>query len=271
MNKNLIVKLPESVDKDLYRMGEIRLRVPNYVAGRPYSIMYPKPLHLECNIQGAKENFGADGNFVDNINPSGNKGFGIIFPTNGTDAVIRIWGIEKLSNVLTFFSPYEVSVIMPNAEGDEYSIDNFKYLPNNIIRMTYRGNYKIHGDIKAFKDKTSLIEIILDTTSVSGDISALKNLTALTAIGLNTTSVSGDILALDKLTKLTVLKIGGTSITGDIKTFADEIAKNNVEHTLKINVIAGGVINTKATYDGKACAQGEYTFSFKTDGTYTVN
>ena len=49
------------------------------------------------------------------------------------------------------------------------------------------------------------------------------------------------------------------------------MAKNHVEHTLNVDVVAANSINTKATYDGKACAQRIYTFSFKTDGTYTVN
>ena len=117
----------------------------------------------------------------------------------------------------------------------------------------------------------NLVKAALNDSNVSGDIKSLSTLVNLTNLEVFRTNVSGDILSLRSMTKLTKLVIGGTSITGDIKTFADEIAKNNVEHTLKIDVVAYGAIDTRATYDGEACAQREYTFSFKTDGTYTVN
>ena len=141
----------------------------------------------------------------------------------------------------------------------------------NLVKALLN-NSNVSGDIKNLSTLVNLTNLSLGgDTNVSGDIKSLSTLVNLTNLSVFRTNVSGDILSLRSMTKLTNLVIGGTQITGDIKTFADEIAKNNVEHTLKIDVVAYGVINTKVTYDGEACAQREYTFSFKTDGTYTVN
>ena len=140
----------------------------------------------------------------------------------------------------------------------------------NLVKATLNDS-NLSGDIKSLSTLVNLKDLSVGDSKVSGDIKSLSTLVNLTNLSVYRTNVSGDILSLRSMTKLTNLEIGGTLITGDIKTFADEMAKNNVEHTLRISVASKGAIDTKATYDGEACAQRAYTFSFKTDGTYTVN
>ena len=225
----------------------------------------------DATVYGKKEYTNQEGEAVTKCNVTSVKPF--YLKLDQVSKVVAIYNYNTLPTDLTtdilgeyFINLVKALLYASNVSGDIKSLSTLVNLTD--LRLD---DSNVSGDIKSLSTLVNLTDLRLGGSNVSGDIKSLSTLVNLTKLAVYRTNVSGDILSLRSMTKLTALEIGGTSITGDIKTFADEMAKNNVEHTLSIDVVANGAINTKVTYDGKACAQRSYTFSFKTDGTYTVN
>lgn len=132
-------------------------------------------------------------------------------------------------------------------------------------------NTGITGNISNLSELTNLTTLIItNDAGITGDISNLSNLVNLTTLSINNTSITGDIKTLAKLTQLTALNVSNCALSGTIESLANEIAKANVAHVLKIWTL--GTVETKCTitYNGNKAVKRVWTITFAANGTYTV-
>ena len=152
--------------------------------------------------------------------------------------------------------------------GIAFDISGFATFDNLKDLRLYGKN--ITGDISNIANLVNLTNLAVSNSNITGDISNIANLVNLTNLDVSNSNITGDIKALAKLTKAVEISISSCTISGTIESLANEIAKANIAHVLKIWTLGSAENKCTITYNGNKAVKRVWTITFAADGTYTV-
>jgi len=238
MGNCLVTKLKGTVDADLPKLGEFRMKshyVENFVANKT---LFAGAGTVITVLDDNQDHYfyleGAPANHLKTYTIPGNVDYARIWFSNG-DYDISVIGKYTLTS-LRFIND---TVSSPNLNL-EVNIDDLKYAP--ITEFASAGNHYVVGDIAAFAGKSMSI-FSLEGTYVSGQLKSIDDITMLNDARINLKSVhalEGSLADWPSQASGALYLTNPCKITG---TFADIANKTDIAqiNLSSIRTIAGSI------------------------------